>query len=50
MDRRFSSKQKDLLVVQQASTSSFALAMQNKLDGQQAPPPQEVDPEGQVLD
>jgi len=25
------------------------LAMQNKLDGQQAPPPHEVDPEGQVL-
>jgi hypothetical protein len=39
----------DLLVVQQASTSSFAFVMQNKLDGQHAPLPHDVAPEGHVL-
>jgi hypothetical protein len=39
-----------LLVVQQASTSSFAFEMQNRDEGQQAPFPHEVSPLGQVLD
>jgi len=42
-------KRYDLLVVQQASTSSFAFAIQNNVDGQHAPLPHELAPEGQVL-